>query len=163
VAIPEFLRELRATIGHQLILLPGVSAVVFDDDLRVLLVRRADNGEWTIVGGIPEPGEQPAEAVVREIYEETAVHAVAERVISIFTEQPIAYPNGDQVQFTTITFRCKAVGGAAKVNDDESTEVGWFALDELPPLGEGCRTRIRQALGDDPTWFEAPELVPTSN
>ncbi len=157
MAIPEFLRDLRETIGQRLLFLPGVNAVVFDDRRRVLLVRRSDNGQWTIVGGIPEPGEQPALAVVREIYEETAIRAVPERVVSVFTEEPIAYPHGDRVQFVSTTFRCRAVGGEAKVNDDESTEVGWFALDELPPLGGGCRTRIEMALAEDrPTWFEVP-------
>jgi 8-oxo-dGTP pyrophosphatase MutT (NUDIX family) len=154
VAIPEFLRELRASIGQRLVFLPGVSAVVLDDRHRVLLVRRSDNGQWTIVGGIPEPGEQPAQAVVREVYEETAVRAVPERVISVYAEEPTVYPHGDQVQFMTITFRCRAVGGEARVNDDESIDVGWFALDELPPLGDGCLGRIRLALADEPTWFE---------
>ncbi|GAA1888893.1 NUDIX hydrolase [Streptantibioticus ferralitis] len=156
MAIPEFLRELRTSIGQQLVFLPGVSAVVLDERRRVLLVRRSDNGQWTIVGGIPEPGEQPAQAAVREVYEETAVHAVPERVISVYSEEPTVYPHGDQVQFMTITFRCRAVGGEARVNDDESIDVGWFALDELPPLGDGCLARIRMALDDEPTWFEQP-------
>ena len=37
---------IRATAGHQLLYLPGVSAVVFDDEGRVLLGKRADNGRW---------------------------------------------------------------------------------------------------------------------
>ncbi len=156
MAIPDFLRELRESVGQRLLFLPGVNAVVLDDRRRVLLVRRSDDGRWTIVGGIPEPGEQPAQAIVREIHEETAVHAVPERVVSVYTEQPTAYPHGDQVQFVSITFRCRAVGGEAQVNDDESTEVGWFALDRLPPLGDGCRSRIELALADEPTWFAVP-------
>jgi ADP-ribose pyrophosphatase YjhB (NUDIX family) len=156
MAIPDFLRELRATLGHRLLFLPGVNAVVFDDQQRVLLVRRSDDGRWTVVGGIPEPGEQPAQAIVREIHEETAVRAVPERVVGIYTEEPTAYPHGDRVQFMSITFRCRAVGGEARVNDEESTEVGWFALDELPPLGDGCRGRIEMARADAPTWFAVP-------
>jgi 8-oxo-dGTP pyrophosphatase MutT (NUDIX family) len=156
MAIPEFLRELRETIGQRLLFLPGVSGVVLDDRNRVLLVRRSDDGRWTIIGGIPEPGEQPAHAVAREIEEETAVRAVVERVVAVMTEEPIVYPHGDQVQFVSTVFRCRGVGGRARVNDDESTEVGWFGLDELPPLGESCRTRIKLALADEPTWFDAP-------
>lgn len=157
MAIPEFLRELRETIGHHPLFLPGVNAVVLDDEQRVLLVRRADDGRWTLVGGIPEPGEQPAEAMVREILEETAVHAVAERILSVVTEPLTAYPNGDQVQFFSVTFRCRATGGHARVNDDESTEVGWFAPDALPPLSDLCRSRVKLALDGDAgtaTWFE---------
>lgn len=56
---PDFIREIRATAGHQLLLLPGISAVVFDDDGRVLLGRRADTGNWSVIGGISEPGSSP--------------------------------------------------------------------------------------------------------
>ena len=130
---PDFIRELRSTAGHQLLLLPGVSAVVFDDEGRVLLGRRADTGKWSIIGGIPEPGEQPAVAAVREVYEETAVRCVADRVVLVQAlRKPVTYPNGDRCQYMDITFRCRAVGGEARVNDDESLEVGWFAADALP-------------------------------
>ncbi|MBT2508500.1 NUDIX domain-containing protein [Streptomyces sp. ISL-98] len=156
---PEFIREIRATAGHQLLFLPGVSAIVFDDEGRVLLGRRADTGKWSIIGGIPEPGEQPAATAEREVYEETAVRCVAERVVLVQGLQPVQYPNGDQCQYMDITFRCRAVGGEARVNDDESLEVGWFSVDALPELHEFGYLRIKQALTDAPTWFE-PTLQP---
>ncbi|MFE7428910.1 NUDIX domain-containing protein, partial [Streptomyces sp. NPDC057545] len=78
---PDFIRRIRATAGHQLLLLPGVTAVVLDDEGRVLLGRRSDTGRWALIGGICEPGEQPAATAEREVYEETAVHCVAERVV----------------------------------------------------------------------------------
>ncbi|MFI6345699.1 NUDIX hydrolase [Streptomyces sp. NPDC050560] len=154
MATPDFIRALRASAGHQLLFLPGVSAVVFDEAGRVLLVRRADNGEWTLVGGIPEPGEQPATTAVREVHEETGVRCVPERVVLVKTLKPTEYPNGDRCQFMDITFRCRATGGEARVNDDESTEVGWFALDALPPLGDFCHFRLERALAAEPTWFD---------
>ncbi|MGW6144232.1 NUDIX hydrolase [Streptomyces sp. NPDC055140] len=154
MATPEFIRKIRDSIGHQLLLLPGVSAVVFDDDGRVLLGRRADTGKWAVLAGIPEPGEQPAEAAVREVYEETGVECVPERVVLVKTLKPVTYPNGDQCQFTDTSFRCRATGGEARVNDDESLEVGWFELDSLPPLSDFCLLRIKQAASDGPTWFE---------
>lgn len=156
MATPDFIREIRATAGHQLLFLPGVSAVVFDDQGRVLLGRRADTGHWSIVGGIPEPGEQPADAVVREVLEETAVHCEAERVVLAQTlEPPVTYPNGDICQFMDICFRCRATGGVARVNDDESLEVGWFERDALPPLEEFALFRIKQAATEGPAWFES--------
>ncbi|MFC9647076.1 MULTISPECIES: NUDIX domain-containing protein [unclassified Streptomyces] len=154
MATPDFIREIRATAGHQLLLLPGVSAIVFDDEGRVLLGRRVDTGRWSIVGGIPEPGEQPAVTAVREVYEETAVRCVAERVVLVQALKPVTYPNGDQCQYMDITIRCRAVGGEARVNDDESLDVGWFAVDALPALEEFALFRIKQALTDAPTWFE---------
>jgi 8-oxo-dGTP pyrophosphatase MutT (NUDIX family) len=156
MATPEFILRLRESAGHQLLPLPGVSAVVFDDEGRVLLGKRSDTGDWSIIGGIPEPGEQPAEAILREIEEETAVRCVAERIVLVQEMEPVVFPNGDVCQFMDICFRCRAVGdpSAARVNDDESLEVRWFGVDELPPMHETIVMRIKQATTDGPTWFE---------
>ncbi|MCF6524398.1 NUDIX domain-containing protein [Streptomyces sp. JJ36] len=160
MAIPEFIRALRATAGRQLLFLPGVSAVVLDDADRVLLARRADTGRWALIGGIAEPGEQPADTVVREVQEETAVQCVPERIILVQGLEPVRYPNGDRCQFVDVCFRCRAVGGEARVNDDESLEVGWFAQDALPPLEEFALQRIKQAADEGPAWFETSAPPP---
>ncbi|GAA3378849.1 NUDIX domain-containing protein [Streptomyces sannanensis] len=154
MAIPDFIREIRASAGRQLLWLPGVTAIVFDDRGRVLLGQRADNGRWSVIGGIAEPGEQPAATAVREVYEETAVRCVAERIVLVQALKPVTYPNGDRCQYMDITVRCRAVGGEARVNDDESLDVRWFPVDELPALHEFSLFRIKQALLDEPTWFD---------
>ncbi|MFD6939554.1 NUDIX domain-containing protein [Streptomyces goshikiensis] len=156
MSTPEYIRAIRASAGHRLLLLPGVTAVVFDDRGRVLLGRRSDTGRWSVVGGIAEPGEQPAQTAVREVYEETAVRCVPERVVLVQMLQPVTYANGDLCQFQDITFRCRATGGEARVNDHESLEVGWFEPDALPELEPFALDRIHRALRDEPTWFEAP-------
>ncbi|MBC7269506.1 MAG: NUDIX domain-containing protein [Streptomyces sp.] len=158
MATPDFITTLRASAGHQLLWLPGVTAVVFDDDGRVLLNRRSDTRKWAVIGGIPEPGEQPAACAVREVAEETAVRCVAERVVLVQALTPVTYDNGDVCQYMDITFRCRAVEGAARVNDDESLEVGWFAVDALPELNEFGLLRIKQAMSEAPTWFEPTSL-----
>ncbi|MET7851332.1 NUDIX domain-containing protein [Streptomyces avermitilis] len=154
MATPDFIRTIRASAGHQLLWLPGVTAIVLDDDGRVLLGRRTDTRKWSVIGGIPDPGEQPAACAVREVYEETAVRCVVERVVLVQALEPVTYDNGDTCQYMDITFRCRAVGGEARVNDDESLEVGWFPLDALPELNEFGLLRIKQALSDGPTWFD---------
>ncbi|GAA5050959.1 NUDIX hydrolase [Nocardia callitridis] len=154
MATPDFIRSIRAEIGHQPLWLPGVTAVVFDDARRVLLGRRADTGAWAVLAGIPEPGEQPAECAVREVFEETAVRCVAERIVTVRALPAQTYPNGDVCQFMDITVRCRAIDGDARVNDDESLEVGWFATDRLPELPDFERFRITEALREGPAWFE---------
>ena len=67
MATPEFIVSLRQKIGHDQLWLPGVSIVVVDDSGRLLLGRRADSGQWAVVSGIPEPGEQPAIAARRAV------------------------------------------------------------------------------------------------
>ena len=158
MATPDFIRTLRASAGHQLLWLPGVTAIVFDDAGRVLLGRRTDTRKWSVIGGIPEPGEQPADCAVREVFEETAVRCLPERVALVQALQPVTYGNGDVCQYMDITFRCRAVGGEARVNDDESLEVGWFAVDALPELNEFALSRIKRAMVEEPTWFEPATL-----
>jgi 8-oxo-dGTP pyrophosphatase MutT (NUDIX family) len=153
--ISPYVKSLRADVGHKPLLLPGVTAVVFDDLGRLLLGERSDNGQWALIAGVMDPGEQPAETIVREVYEETAVHVVPERITSVFTQPPIVYPNGDVSEYVDVTFRCRAIGGEARVNDDESLSVGWFTLDDLPPIAELVRRRIEWALEPGP-WFSVP-------
>ncbi|GAA2496748.1 NUDIX domain-containing protein [Streptomyces thermolineatus] len=159
MAIPPFLRDIRAKCGHDLLLLPGVVTVTFDDEGRVLLGRRADNGRWALISGIPEPGEEPADTAVREVLEETGVHVVPERIVAVRSTPPIDYPNGDRSQYMDTVFRCRAVGGDARVNDDESLEVGWFSPDALPPIGERMVELVKLAAADGPAWFESPKGV----
>src|SRR3954452_13895989 len=143
--LSPYINSLRQDVGHKPLLLPGVTAVVFDDAGRILLGERADNGRWALIAGVMDPGEQPAETIVREVYEETAVHVVPERITSVFTQPPITYPNGDVCEYVDITFRCRAVGGEARANDDESLAVGSLTLDEPGPIGELVRKRIEWA------------------
>jgi 8-oxo-dGTP pyrophosphatase MutT (NUDIX family) len=69
VPFPTFVLRLRASIGHDPLWLPGVTAVVLHET-DVLLVRRSDNGSWAPITGIVDPGEHPAHAAVREVLEE---------------------------------------------------------------------------------------------
>ncbi|MFD0358574.1 NUDIX domain-containing protein [Streptomyces sp. NPDC127110] len=154
---PEYIREIRESgAGHRLLLLPGVTAVVVDDLGRLLLGRRADTGKWSLVGGIAEPGEQPAVTAVREVYEEAAVSCVPERVVFVQMLEPITYPNGDVCQIQDITFRCRATGGEPRAADGELLEAAWFSPDALPPLDPFALNRIHHSLTDEPTWFEPP-------
>ena len=153
--ISPYIVSMRARVGTDLLLLPGVSGVVRDGAGRILLARRSDNGRWSLPAGVVEPGEQPAEAVLREIEEETGVRAEIEGVGGLATH-PVVYPNGDRCEFLNVWFRCRAIGGVARVNDDESTDVAWFDEGDLPALDEWALLRITTATPDRPTWYAAP-------
>jgi ADP-ribose pyrophosphatase YjhB (NUDIX family) len=144
---PQFVLDLRARIGHQPLPLPSVTAVVLDAAERVLLVRRADNDRWALVTGCLEPGEQPAAGARREVEEETGVLVTAERIVSVSALPLSVCPNGDQVYWLDVTFHCRAVSGEARVNDDESIDVRWFELSDLPPsLPDRHRRCLQDAL-----------------
>ncbi|GAA3255149.1 NUDIX domain-containing protein [Dactylosporangium siamense] len=153
MGIPDYIRVMRTHIGHDLLLLPGVGAIVVDDRGRLLFARRSDTGRWAVVAGMVEPGEQPADTIVREVHEETGVDVTVERILGVATH-PVDYPNGDRCEYLSITFLCRAVGGTARVNDDESLDVGWFEPTELPELEPYSRLRVEMALRDaKEAWF----------
>jgi 8-oxo-dGTP diphosphatase len=154
--ISPYIAGLRARVGHDLLMLPGVSAVVRNDRGQILLGRRSDDGSWGLPAGAIDPGEQPADAVVREIYEETGVLAAIDRIGGVALNRAI-YPNGDVCEYLNVWFRCHAVSGEPRVNDDESTEVAWFDPDALPDLDPLSRLRIDTTLAADaPAWFAGP-------
>lgn len=148
MATPDFILTLREKIGHELLCLTGVTAVVLKGD-EILLVERADNGNVTPVTGIVDPGEQPAAAAEREIAEETGVTAVAEALVSVRALPPTTHVNGDRAQYLDIVFRCRATDGADPFPaDGENTRAWWCPINELESSGvnEDMLGRIRVAL-----------------
>jgi ADP-ribose pyrophosphatase YjhB (NUDIX family) len=146
---PDFVLALREKVGHLPLWLSGVTAVVRRGD-EILLVRRADNGAWTPVTGIIDPGEQPAVAAAREVLEEADVVAVPVRLAHVDVTRPVTYSNGDVSQYLDLTFLFEHVSGEPFPADGENTEAGWFRLDALPEMSAEMRTRIDDALADRP-------------
>jgi ADP-ribose pyrophosphatase YjhB (NUDIX family) len=154
-----YVQGLRAKIGHDLLWMPAVTAVVLNADDELLLVERADNGKWELPAGCLEPGEEPADGLIREVLEETSVQVRVERLLSAFVHPPHTYPNGDTVQALGIAFRCAAIGGEARVSDDECTDVRWFRLNELPSLPQHQAIAVDRALTDsERAWFVSTPL-----
>lgn len=150
MAIPDFVLALRTKIGTAPLWLSGVTAVVVKDE-QILLVRRADNGAWTPVTGIVDPGEQPADAAVREVVEEAGVRVVPERLAGVGVTDLVVYDNGDMSQYLDLTFRMRWTDGDPYPADGENTEARWFPLDALPPMSSEMTGRIEAALSDRPS------------
>ena len=147
--IPDFVLELRRHIGTAPLPLVGVTAVILRDG-EVLLGRRTDNGALTPITGIVDPGEEPADAAVREALEEAGVEIRTEHLAWVHQIPRITYDNGDQSDYLDLTFRCTWVSGDPYPVDGEMTEVGWHDLDALPTLElPDMRRRIEVALLDE--------------
>jgi 8-oxo-dGTP pyrophosphatase MutT (NUDIX family) len=148
--IPDFITEIRALVGHHPLWLPAVTAVVRRDD-EVLLVQRADNGAWTPVTGISDPGEEPAVAAAREVLEETGVTARVDRLASTAVHGPVTHANGDVATYLDLTFACTWLSGDPYVADDESRDVAWVRRAELAARGlsHEMLERIAAALSDE--------------
>ena len=114
---------------------PGVAAVVFDRDGRVLLGRRIDRGEWGLPSGHVEVGETVVDAVCREVREETGLEVAVDRLIGVYSDptwQVFGYPSGDVVHFVTTCFACRVVGGRLEPDGVETAEAAFFEPDRLP-------------------------------
>lgn len=151
MATPEFISQLRQHIGTDTLWLSGVKVVVLQDE-QVLLVRRADNGLWTLPAGIIDPGEEAAHTAVREVYEETGVECEVTHLIGVGVTAPTTYPNGDRAQYLDVILRAQPVDRRSpRVNDEENLEVGYFPLTDypkLPPLHErALRWALQPRLG----------------
>jgi 8-oxo-dGTP pyrophosphatase MutT (NUDIX family) len=161
--IPEFVSRLRKSVGpDELLWLAGVNAVVCDAVGRVLLQQNSDNHRWSILSGILHPGEEPATGVCREIFEETGVVASADRLVGVTVSPIRRHANGDVAQYLELTFRCTALAGEARVADDESDAVGWYALDALPPMEAQTLMKIELALSArTDAWFATSDWSPS--
>lgn len=146
--VPDFVLAIREKVGHDPLWLPGVTAVVRRGD-QVLLVKRADNGHWTPVTGIPDPGEEPAVAAAREALEETGVRIRVDRLASTAVHGEIVHANGDRATYLDLTFACTWLEGEAYVADDESSDVRWWPLAGLPTMSEVMLARIEAAVADE--------------
>ncbi len=146
--IPDFVLRLRQQIGHELLWMPGVTAVIRRGD-ELLLVRRQDNDAWWPVTGIVDPGEEPAVCAAREALEETGVEVRVDRLAATSAGEPMVHANGDQAIYLDLTFACTWLSGDAHVADDESVDVRWWPIDHLPPMPPRMLERIEAALSDE--------------
>jgi ADP-ribose pyrophosphatase YjhB (NUDIX family) len=119
-------------LGRQGKLRLGCSAAIFDGQGRILLTRRADNGQWCLPGGRMESGESAAEACEREVFEETGLRVQVKRLVGVYShpDQLIIYPDGNKAHIVALHFEAEITGGELGLSN-ETTAFGYFSLDEV--------------------------------
>jgi 8-oxo-dGTP pyrophosphatase MutT (NUDIX family) len=132
MAMSPYLRELRAKVGKAKLLIPSVSAHIFDSAGRLLLVKQVDGEVWSTPGGSIEPDESPSDAVVREVLEETGLIVRPRRLTAAYggSEFVVHYPNGDETQYVIIGYECEVTGGKIVGETDETVDARYFSLEE---------------------------------
>ena len=128
----DYIQSIRPKLGHQKIILNCAGAVV-EQEGKILLQRRSDNGGWGLPGGILELDETYAQAAVREVWEETGLTVRLTALLGIYHNPDMIWPSGDRAHTIGAIFTAEVTGGALRV-DEESLELRFFAGDELPPL-----------------------------
>ena len=132
----EHFHNLRQKIGTTLLQIPGVAAVIHDETGRILLHKAVENSYWSLPAGAIEPGELPAEALVREVREETGLKVRPQNIVGVFGGNNFrhVYSNGDRVEYMVVVFKCKVLGGILSNQNDETLDLQYFKLDEMPKL-----------------------------
>lgn len=159
----DYMRTVREGVGDLLLEIPSVSVITFDERDRVVLVRHAEVDLWTTPGGAVEPQERPADAAVREMWEETGLHVELLRVIGVYggPEFTTTYRNGDAVSFMMTVFHARRLNGTLRPDGEETLEVRSFARSELAalPMQAWAPRVIENAFDagehphfDPPTW-----------
>ncbi len=130
----DYILRLREKVGHALIMMPSAAAIIRNEDNEVLLHQRADNGKWSLPGGALEPGEEPAQTVIREVFEETGLNVRPIRLVGVYSgpDNMFTYPNGDQVGVVSVTFECQLIDGDLDIDNDETLALQYFPFDKLP-------------------------------
>ena len=113
----------------------GCSAAIFDEQGRVLLTKRTDNGQWCLPSGGLEPGESVAEACEREVFEETGLSVRVKRLVGIYShpDQLTVYPDGNKFQIIALHFEAEVTGGELGLSD-ETSDFGYFTIEEVEGL-----------------------------
>ena len=112
---------------------------------KILLVREAVDGCWTLPGGWADVGDAPSEAVEREIREESGYEVKAVKLLALEDRKRRHPPSLNEVY--KAAFLCELTGGAPRTSA-ETTAVAWYREDELPPL-----SLSRVTEGQIKRWF----------
>lgn len=109
----------------------GADAAVFDDQDRILLVLRADDGKWGLVAGWVDPNESPEQTVVRELAEEAGLAGRVEDLVGVFFREARSgeHPHGT----VSVVYLCSVASDDPSPQLHEVTEVAFRAIEEVRP------------------------------
>lgn len=113
----------------------GCSAAIFDEERRILLTKRTDNGQWCLPGGGMDSGESVVEACEREVWEETGLRVRVQRLVGVYshTDHLAVYSDGNKAHIVALHFEAEIISGELGLSN-ETTDFGYFTLEDIEKL-----------------------------
>ena len=127
--------QLRTLAGDDRVLLfVGARCILRDADGRVLLIRRSDNGMWSVPAGGIELGDSIRQCAIREVHEETGLVATELTPFALYTGPEFTMTNmwNHTYQMHVTCFRIDKWSGELVRQTDETTDAGWFQPGDFP-------------------------------
>jgi 8-oxo-dGTP pyrophosphatase MutT (NUDIX family) len=154
----DYVRTIRRSIGHDLLMLPTTAFILLNDRDEILLQRRSDNGLWCCPGGTLDLGETVLESARREVLEETGLTVGRCELFGVYSgpELRAEYPNGDRTAVVQYVFVTRDFAGEL-LHDAESTELRFTPLDTLP---QNIARSHAAFLGEVAAWVRGELRLP---
>jgi 8-oxo-dGTP pyrophosphatase MutT (NUDIX family) len=123
---------------------PSASAIVTDEQGRILLIKRRDNTLWALPGGGHDIGETIGQTAVREVKEETGLDVQVTGLTGIYTNPAhvVAFTDGEVRQQFSLCFTTTLLGGQLAI-DHESTDIAWTDPADIGTLDMHPSMRLR--------------------
>lgn len=136
MGMSEYYKNLREKIGNQLIFVPAVVGIIRNNQGEILFGRKHNEKNWGLIAGAIEIGETPAQAMVREAFEETGLIIETNRIIGVYggEDQRLTYKNGHQVEYLTVVFECSIKDGQLTPDNEEMSDLQYFPEHQIPPI-----------------------------
>ena len=141
-----YVENLRKSIGHDQIILVGSVTVVIDEMERILLQQRkaTSHGSWGLPGGLMELKESAEETARREVFEESGLSIGNLHLLDVISGADcfIKVPNGDEFYSVTVAYFTNEVSGELRIDKNESLDLKFFKISELPEEIVGSHKRV---------------------
>jgi len=121
----------------------GVDAALFDDQQRILLIRRTDDDKWSLPCGWVEVGESPVQAIIREVKEETGLDVKPTHILGVYNTK--AHLPHRPHNCCHILYLCSHTAGDLRISS-ESKDIGYFNLNDITEWHEGHKEIAQDAL-----------------
>ncbi|PQD93724.1 NUDIX hydrolase [Pradoshia eiseniae] len=159
MGMSDYYKNLRERVGSEQIFIPSVAGIIRNDLGEILFQNKGNGEKWSLPAGAIEPGEAPAQAVVREVWEETGLFVVPRKLLGVFGGKDFRYqyPNGHRVEYSIFMFECIIQHGKLEPIDSETAELQYFSPDNMPELALPYPKDLFNQNENNETYFQWDE------